>query len=318
MDNMNTLGSEYDLTTEEFSRSLARAEIALFANCKPSNNPCSYFVVAQPGAGKTGLKSFILKSSQDSSSFIEFDSDVVGIYHEHYLKIMRDYPGMSFKILERFVKPASDEYLRLKAIKLRANIIQEGTMSNKDTYLSILDFYKHGGTAQIGEVGEDGLRETVDIQGDYDVEIAVLAVDRYESLISSYEREQFYREQSLPARVVLPQYHDYSYMKMLETINEIERRGLADRISVYKRGYVEDEPELLWVSDDHRFQSAREAITYYRNIERKRIMQQPDQYRERLQRLLRKAADKDQIVRIKKLAEEFEQEVKKYHIENEK
>ena len=318
MDNMNTLGSEYDLTPEEFNRSLARAEIALFANCKPGKNPRSFFIVAQPGAGKTGLKSYIVKTSQDSSSFVEFDSDVVGIYHEHYLKIMRDYPGMSFKILERFVRPATDEYLRLKAIKLRANIMQEGTMSNKDTYISILDFYKNGGLAQIGEIDENGLRKTIEVQGDYHVEIAALAVDRYESLLSSYEREQFYREQSLAARVVLPQYHDNSYMKMLETINEIERRGLADKISVYKRGYVEDNPELLWVSGDQRFQSTKEAITYFRSKERRELMQQPDQYRKRLQSLLNRVTDKDQISRIMKLAEEFEQEVERYYIENEK
>lgn len=312
MSDEKTIGSEYDLTTEEFNRSLTRAEIALFSNCKTREKPQSFFVVAQPGAGKTGLKTSIVRNSQDSSSFIEFDSDVVGIYHEHYLKIMRDYPGRSFKVLERFVQPAIDDYLRLKAIKLRANIVQEGTMSNTDIYLKILEFYKHGGSARIGDLDENGLREYVDVQGNYHVEIAALAVDRFESLLSSYEREQLYRDQGLPARVVLPEYHDNSYKKMLDTIDEIEKRRLADRISVYKRGYIEDNPELLWVSGDRRFKTARDSITHFRDKEREELMENPEQYRERIQSLLLKAENPEQKSRIEKLSKEFEIEVSRY------
>ena len=310
------MGSEYDLSIEEFNRSLARAEIAIFSNCRPCNNPHSCFVVAQPGAGKTGLKSYLI--SQDSekgiqSSFLELDPDVIGIYHEHYLKIMEEYPGESFLILENFVKPALDDYLRKKAIQLRTNIIQEGTLSNTDTYLSILEFYKNGGTVPIGKIGKNGKRELIDVKGDYDVEIAVLAVDRFESLLSSYEREQLYREQGLPARVVLPKYHDSSYIKLLDTLDEIEKRGLVNTISVYKRGQIETKPERLWISGDRRFNCAREAITFYRSKGRKDVLNNPEQYKKRLVNLLSRAKDPDQIERIKILSEEFEQEIERYN-----
>lgn len=311
-----TMDSEFDLTTEEFNRSLLRAEIAIFSNCKPSNNPRTFFVAAQPGAGKTGLKSYLIGQNHENGaqpSFIELDPDVIGIYHEHYLKIMEEYPGESFLILQDFVRPALDEYLRMKAIKLRANIIQEGTLSNTDTYLSILDFFKNGGTAPIGNISENGERELVDVEGNYDVEIAVLAVDRFESLLSSYEREQAFRENGLPARVVLPKYHDSSYMRMLDTLEEIEKRGLANAISVYKRGYIESKPERLWISGDRRFQSARDAITFFRSRGREEIIHNPEQYRNRLNDLLSRASDTDQIKRIRTLSEEFEQEVERYN-----
>ena len=55
---------KYKLTIEEYNRCLAMAEIGVFmqGNEVIGKKPKSIFVVAQAGAGKTGLKSFIINA----------------------------------------------------------------------------------------------------------------------------------------------------------------------------------------------------------------------------------------------------------------
>ena len=52
------------------------------------------------------------------------------INHEYYQEILEEFPDESYKILQRFVKPALDNYLRKRAVELRNSIVQEG---NKQT-----------------------------------------------------------------------------------------------------------------------------------------------------------------------------------------
>ena len=82
----------------------------------------------------------------------------------------------------------------------------------------------------------------------------------------------------------------------------IERQG----------GYYEDKPELVWVSGDKRFRSAREAIVEVRKRDRADLMYNPEQYRTRLSDLLSRATDEEQIARISVLSKEFEQEYDKF------
>ena len=289
------IGSEYDLTEEEYISSLSRAEMGVFMTCKPSKHPYSVFVVAQPGAGKTGLKTYVINQGQNTgrlASFVEFNPDNIGPYHEHYAEIMRHYPDDSFQILQRFIRPALDEHLRRKGVDLKVNVVQEGTFASKDGYLSILDYQKNGG---------------------YDIDVAILAVDRYESLLSCYEREQYYRENGLTPRIVQPRYHDDSYVRMLETLDEIERRNLISRTCAFKRGYVEGKPELVWQSGDSRFASSREAIDFYRQRNREEIMQNADAYIRRITSLQERAEDIEQQSRLARLLEEFQTELEKYN-----
>lgn len=311
----DVIGKEYDLTGQELIRSVSRAEMGVFMRCQPDMHPKSFFIVAQPGAGKTGLKSFVINKAQDGGlipSYVEFNPDDIGVYHEHYHEIMRDYPDESFPILQRFIRPTLDDYLRKKAVDLRTNIVQEGTFASKDGYLQIIDFQKNGGVAPIGKIGPDGKRENKQVKGGYYVEISALAVDRYVSLLSSYEREQFFKENGLPPRVVQPKYHDSSYEKMLDTIDEVEKRGLADKICVYRRGYTENMPTLCTVSGDKRFMSARQAIEHYRKKDRMELMMNSEGYLDRIKILLDKADDPEQKGRILLLKDEFLREKEHY------
>ena len=218
---MESNNTKYDLTDEEYNKCLMMAEIATFMKSERAEKPRSIFAVAQAGAGKTGLKSFLINEAQDRgniTSYTEFNPDEIAVYHKYYREILEEFPDSSYKILQRFVQPALDTFLRQRAVELRNNLVQEGTFGSTQGYIQILDFQKNGGKASIGKIRSDGTREEVTVNGNYNIEINVLAVDRFESLLSCYEREQYFRESDLPPRVVTPQNHDYAYHKLLETL----------------------------------------------------------------------------------------------------
>lgn len=313
--------NKYDLTQEEYNKCLAQAEIATFMKGETIQNPNSIFIIAQAGAGKTGLKSFIINEAQDSrtlSSYIEFNPDEIAVHHKYYQEILRDFPNDSYRILQRFVSPALDKYLRQRAVELRNNIVQEGTFGLTEGYLKILEFQKNGGKAEIGSLKEDGKREIKEIEGGYNIDINILAVDKFESLLSCYEREQYFREAGLPPRVVTPENHDYAYEKMLETIRIIESKKLFDRMRVFKRGYSMDRPELVYISGDNKYQSTVEAIIAERFRNRQELLRSSEEYLARIDRLKERIKEKgidSQYDRVLKLENDFKIELDR-HKEN--
>lgn len=56
---------KYDLTPEEYNKCLTRAEIATFMKGETVEKPISIFVIAQAGAGKTGLRQFVVNEAED-------------------------------------------------------------------------------------------------------------------------------------------------------------------------------------------------------------------------------------------------------------
>lgn len=272
--------SKYDLTDEEYEKCLKTAELAIFMNQTGGlKHPTSKFVVAQPGAGKTGLRAYV------GGGGVEFNPDEIAMYHKYYNEILEEFPKESYQILQRFVRPALDTYLRSRAVQLRTNIMQEGTLASTQSYIEILDFQKNGGTATIGTANEQGKRQQIKVAGGYYIDINALAVHRYESLLSSYEREQDFIEKGLPPRAVTAENHDRAYANMLETLKIIEQKKLYDRIRVFRRGKVEQEPQLVFTTGDNKYPSAVEAILQEREKNRREILANPQAYMQRIKAL---------------------------------
>lgn len=313
---------KYALTYDEYNRCLSMAEITIFMQGNKVNGkrPKSIFVVAQAGAGKTGLKHFVINEAQDMGNldtYIEFNPDDIAIYHKYYQEILEEFPDDSYKILQEFVRPALDTYLRYRAVELRNNIVQEGTFGSTESYIEILNFQKNGGKAKIGKLQADGNREEKEVEGNYDIDINVLAVDKYESYLSALEREQYFRENDLPPRVVTLKNHDYAYDKMLDTIRIIESKKLYDKCRVFKRGYSYNRPELVHVNGDGKYSSVVEAVIAERNKNRKELLNKPEEYFARIEDLRKRIAIcgiPDQIARLDELEELFNLEA----IKNEK
>ena len=299
---------KYDLTKEEFESSLKMAELALLMRTKTSDKPKSIFIVSQAGGGKTGLKAFVEAEKQREQTgdlFVEINPDEVAIYHKYYEQILKEFPNESYAKLQKFILPALDQYLRQRAVQLRNNIIQEGTFGSTEGYLEILNFQRNGGKAKIGNMQENGEREEVEVKGGYDVEIDVLAVDRFESLLSSYEREQRFIELNLPPRAVTAENHDRAYNKMLETLQQIDDKKLYDKIRVFKRGKIETTPELVYTAGEKTYPNVVECIKQTRNEDRKRLFANSEDYLKRIESLKSRVKTKIQMDKITKLEQEF-------------
>ena len=52
------------------------------------------------------------RDSYLEGQFIEFNPDVIAIYHKYYDEILEEYPNESYRLLQKFVAPALDQYLR--------------------------------------------------------------------------------------------------------------------------------------------------------------------------------------------------------------
>lgn len=165
------------------------------------------------------------------------------------------------------------------------------------------------------KIKEDGSRETKYVRGDYNIDINILAVDRFESLLSCYEREQYFRESGLPPRVVTVENHDNAYENILETVRAIENKALFDRIRVFKRGYSPDRPELVYVNGDNRYTSSVEAIIAERARNRQELLRNPERYMQRIENLrqrIEKNGIKQQEERLNNLEKMFKNELEKY------
>ena len=223
-------------------------------------------------------------------SYIEFNPDDIAVHHEHYKEILREFPDQSYKILQRFVQPALDTYLRQRAVELKNNIVQEGTFGSTDGYINIMDVQKKGG---------------------YFVDINVLAVDRFESLLSCYEREQYFQDVGLPPRTVTMVNHDRAYDNMLNTIRIIEQKGLADRMRVFRRGYTIERPDLVHISGDGRYASVVDCIIAQRCKNRKEILHNPEEYLGRLEVLKEKSNEDVRLRKLEELEKQFREEMEK-------
>lgn len=302
---------KYDLTPDEFEKCLKKAELAVFLDAQKSNKPTSIFVVAQPGAGKTGLKRYVEsehRASDLEGQFIEFNPDVVAIYHKYYNEILEEFPNESYRLLQKFVLPALDDYLRYRAVQFRNNIIQEGTFASPG-YIKILDFQKNG--------GELPFKKGHTVEGNYFIDINVLAVHRFESLLSAYEREQYdFVENDLSPRVVVPTNHDRSYKNILGTLQVVEEKDLYSRIRVFKRGKNENTPELVYQNGDSQYENSAQALIAEREKNKQQLLKDAEIYLQRIrtlrERIMANKVNSDgQLARLDELEKEFLLELQK-------
>ena len=143
------------------------------------------------------------------------------------------------------------------------------------------------------------------------IDINLLAVDRFESLLSCYEREQYFEEAGLPPRTVTMVNHDRAYDNMLRTIRIVEQRGLADRMRVFKRGYAIERPELKHISGDRRYQSVADCIVTERAKNRIELLNNPECFMARIEALKEKTHEDVRMKKLEELEEQFKKEMER-------
>ena len=140
------------------------------------------------------------------------------------------------------------------------------------------------------------------IDSGYQVEINVIAVDKYESFLSCIERDIKLLEVEYEPRPVARANHDRMYEPLVEELIEIGRRGLSTRTNVYVREENKKVPfQLVWTSDgDDRYPNAYEAIICERAKSRRKLFQKPQQYLARIEEARKKICLKVHDERMKK------------------
>lgn len=227
-----------------------------------SKNPRISFVTGQPGAGKTTLAKHIKDEiNKTEECAIEIGSDKIATYHKYYNELLKLLPDECYRISRQFVRPA-EKIIMSELMKSKINIIQEISLSKgEEDYKRIQEFRNQG----------------------YDVEINVVAIHKYESFLSCIERDIKLLELGYDPRPVARMNHDRMYESFLQEIQEIEKRGLANRINVFTRGKTLNRSELVHTTNDSKYATAQEAIISQRDKNRREILRNPTEYLTRIE-----------------------------------
>lgn len=260
--------TEYTLTYEQFKTCLNRATISMFAGKESSKEPTSYIVVAQPGAGKTALSSYQERRHMKNTNeeLLHIDPDRVAIYHQNRERITNEIPNNSYLEFQKFVSPTLNEVIRPMAVEKRISMLTEGTFADTKGYLNIINNQ---------------------LNNRYNVVINVMAVNEFESLLSCYERQQINIENELLPRITTKANHDRSYMKIFETLTEVENLENDNvKIKIFRRGKTEKEdPILVYESGDGRYSSSMEALSEERLRNLKQLIANKETYLKRIEAL---------------------------------
>ena len=201
----------YKLSHEEHEEILKEIMKKVFKGAKPQEKPKIFIMGGQPGAGKSTFIDQIINSEEGKDCLI-INADEYRAYHPKIKEIYTKHPEEMATITDLDVRDWTQRIFAL-AIQNRNNIIFEGTMRTPQICETIKDLHSKG----------------------YEVNIHVMAVNFYESKLSTYSRyEEALLNGEMP-RHTPPEAHDETYGKMLKTLQQIEDDGCYDKITIHGR-----------------------------------------------------------------------------------
>ena len=295
----------YSLTEEETKVCYTQALMQCLFQAKITDSPQAIYVVAQPGAGKSGViarEANILNDKNEK--YVELSADKIATYHKYYADVVKLLPNDCYKITREFTKPAL-ESLNKEMEKINTNIISETTFSKVEKLKSEFSRKKEHG---------------------YNMQVDLLAVDKYESLISCQERDLALVKKGLQPRGVYRGNHDRVYNNMLDNVEEIYAKGYISRVNVYRRGEEENNPEVIAsIGENANFLDIRKKIEEERKRQREELFANKKEYitrinktKEEMQKYMQNPVLLDNaITDLNNLEEEFIKEVKEYELQRE-
>lgn len=180
-----------------------------------SDKPTIIYLTGQPGSGKTTLGKYLqMQLAQQGKCAVEVGSDKIATYHKYYNELLKLLPNECYSLSREFVNPAKPVIFN-KLIANKLNILRECSLTK-------------------GEKDYNGMQKFID--SGYEVDINIMAVDKYESFLACTERDIKLMELGFDPRPVARANHDRMYSPLLQELIEIQKRGLSTRISVFTRG----------------------------------------------------------------------------------
>lgn len=238
------------------------AFLEFLGQATPTKKPEVTFVVAQPGAGKTGLAAYStqeIKQRNNGTSPINVNADKVAEYHRNYSKLLDYIPEERFRVTRKFVNPVIKE-IQQTLKNLNVSMVIECTL-NSEKKIAFMKELKDAG---------------------YIVNINVLSVDELESRMSCLEREACLLSLGNKSRGIDKESHDSAYNNMIKTLGKLVYENCWDNISIYKRGKETDIPEKVYETQKTGDLDVLEKIQLERNRQRKEILSNSEQYQDRI------------------------------------
>ena len=154
----------YKLSQEEHEEILEKIMKNVFKDAKSQEKPKIFIMGGQPGAGKSTFIDRLINSEEGKDCLI-INADEYRAYHPQIKEIYTKHPEEMASITDLDVRDWTQRIFAL-AIENRNNIIFEGTMRTPQICNTIKDLHSKG----------------------YEVNVHVMAVNFYESKLSTYSR----------------------------------------------------------------------------------------------------------------------------------
>lgn len=244
METLDEICEKYKLSDEEHDR-IGNLINEIMLNDKESvEMPIAIIDIAPPGSGKTGLNGMGVK--QFNGNVVVINSDELKPFHPKIDEIAKLYPEYYTKVTNQESNPWTDNLFE-SAVDSKYNIIFEGTGRNLKL-----------------------LRKMIIKMSNYRVIVRGMAVNELNCLMSILERYEGQVSEKGWGRLVTLSHFYKAYDEMLDTIDQIEKLNITNRIEVYTRGDKPTEPRRIYNSDIKEFPTAKMAVIEGREKDRKK------------------------------------------------
>ena len=236
---------EYKLSEEEHKKIAKNINEIMMAGKTPVENPIAIIDIAPPGSGKTGLNGMAVKQFNDNNVVV-INSDELKPFHPKIDEIAKLYPKFYTKVTNQESNSWTDNLFE-NAVDNSYNIIFEGTGRNLKL-----------------------LKKMIEKMSNYRIIVRGMAVNELNCLMSIVERYIGQVEEKGWGRLVTVEHFYKAYEEMLDTIEQLEKLGIADTVEVYMRGNEPTEPQKIYSSDTREFANSKLAVITVREIDRKK------------------------------------------------
>ena len=255
------MDSKYNLTISDIDTNVSRFLTYIYGTAIRSQNPVVNFIVAGPGAGKTGVEMSIRNELNDSGEKTSsISSDKIAEFHPNYEELKEQDPLTCYTLTRKFVRPAAPKIYG-ELIKNKVNITSEQTFDKGQDDFDFVETFKKGG---------------------YKVNINIIATDILISRLSCYEREALMLQVGETPRAISDVLQEKMYNSFISEIKELQKLGMIDDLRVYTRGKSINKPNLVYGKDCTSYQSFEEAIHAERQKQRDEIISNPISYLKKL------------------------------------
>lgn len=236
----------YKLSKEEQERIGKYINKIMLEGKTPKEHPIAILDIGPTGSGKTGLNGYALTQC-DGNNLIIVNNDELKTFHPNAEEIAKTYPELYIKVVNEASKVWTDNLID-EAIAGKYNVLYEGT----------------GRKIRIFERMIKEMRT----QG-YKIIVRAMAVNELNCLMSMVERyEGQVKEKGWGRNVSVETFYKGYDNEMLDTIDNLEKTGMADIVEVYMRGQNPTQPQRIYNSKNKELKDARTAIIVGRNRDR--------------------------------------------------